>query len=149
MVWYRGNKTDRHEFIIDICYLPSLCSKCNGHPLSIPEHSMSKGMTDEQVLLAYMLHNYDLNTRPVMNASKPVSVKLGITLNQIFDVVGDTDCYTLTYFPVTRLVHFSVPDWFIHAISVSLFVRFSVVIGSFLCIAIGSFLCNVICLFCL
>ena len=45
-------------------------------------------MTDEQRLLAAILHNYDSNTRPVMNASTPVSVKLGITLNQIFDVVS-------------------------------------------------------------
>ena len=44
--------------------------------------------TDEQRLLNRLLDNYDSRTRPVMNASTPVRVRVGLTLNQIFDVVS-------------------------------------------------------------
>ena len=44
-------------------------------------------LTDEQRLLTRLLRDYDHNTRPVFNASHAVVVKLGITLNQIFDLV--------------------------------------------------------------
>ena len=44
-------------------------------------------LTDEQRLLRRLMRNYDSNTRPVYNASYPVVVRLGITLNQIFDLV--------------------------------------------------------------
>lgn len=47
-----------------------------------------KPLTDEQRLLRELMLAYDRHTRPVMNASHPVRVKLGITLNQIFDLVS-------------------------------------------------------------
>ncbi|ELU07179.1 hypothetical protein CAPTEDRAFT_228745 [Capitella teleta] len=52
----------------------------------LAENSGSARETDEQRLLKMLMNNYDVNTRPVYNASHPVNVKLGITLNQIFDV---------------------------------------------------------------
>ena len=54
------------------------------------QESRSRGaavLTDEQRLLRRLMRNYDSNTRPVYNASYPVVVRLGITLNQIFDLV--------------------------------------------------------------
>ena len=45
-------------------------------------------MTDEQRLFRRLRWNYDPYTRPVYNASHPVVVKIGISLTQIFDLVG-------------------------------------------------------------
>ena len=45
-------------------------------------------LTDEQRLLTKLMKDYDHSTRPVLNASHPVTVRLGITLNQIFDLVS-------------------------------------------------------------
>ena len=53
----------------------------------------NKNLTDEQRLLRELMLGYDRNTRPVMNASHAVRVKLGLTLNQIFDLVS--------YFPLS------------------------------------------------
>ena len=52
------------------------------------EYSHTKPLTDEQRLLSYLRLDYDRHTRPVINASHSVKVKLGITLNQVFDVVS-------------------------------------------------------------
>ena len=43
---------------------------------------------DEQRLLEKLLHNYNPASRPVFNASKVVTVKFGITLTQISDMVS-------------------------------------------------------------
>jgi len=43
--------------------------------------------TDEQRLLKALLKNYEKAVRPVLNASSPVELKIGLTLNQI-DVVS-------------------------------------------------------------
>ncbi|GAB1606017.1 neuronal acetylcholine receptor subunit alpha-10-like [Argonauta hians] len=43
-------------------------------------------MTDEQRLLYKLMDNYDNSVRPVMKASSPVVVHLGITLTQIMDI---------------------------------------------------------------
>ena len=43
---------------------------------------------DEQRLLYKLLYNYDTASRPVYNASHRVTVKFGITLIQIFDMVS-------------------------------------------------------------
>ena len=45
-------------------------------------------MTDEQAVLHRLMRTYSRYSRPIMNASHAVIVKLGITLNQIFDVVS-------------------------------------------------------------
>ena len=42
---------------------------------------------DEQRLLMKLLHNYDTAARPVFNASHTVTVKFGLTLTQIADMV--------------------------------------------------------------
>ena len=55
------------------------------------QSSRSRGsnvLTDEQRLLRRLMRNYDSNTRPVFNASHAVVVRLGITLNQIFDLAS-------------------------------------------------------------
>ncbi|XP_054152689.1 neuronal acetylcholine receptor subunit alpha-10-like [Oppia nitens] len=41
---------------------------------------------DERRLLDYLMTNYDNTIRPVLNASDPVIIRLGITLTQIFDL---------------------------------------------------------------
>ncbi|CAF3648475.1 unnamed protein product [Adineta steineri] len=43
--------------------------------------------SDEQRLLYFLMKNYSNSVRPVRNASKPVPVKLGLTLTQIFDMI--------------------------------------------------------------
>lgn len=43
-------------------------------------------MTDEQRLLYKLMENYDNSVRPVMKASSPVVIQLGITLTQIMDI---------------------------------------------------------------
>ncbi len=44
--------------------------------------------TDEQRLLDKILHDYNTASRPVYNASHKVTVKFGITLTQITDMVS-------------------------------------------------------------
>ena len=44
--------------------------------------------TDEQRLLDKILHDYNTASRPVYNASQKVTVKFGITLTQITDMVS-------------------------------------------------------------
>ena len=46
-----------------------------------------KSLPDEQRLLARLLHNYDNSGRPVFNASHAITVKFGLTLIQIADMV--------------------------------------------------------------
>lgn len=57
-------------------------------------------LTDEQKLLAKLRLDYDRYTRPVMNASHVVTVTLGITLNQVFDVVSRSTslCHQLGFY---------------------------------------------------
>ena len=43
---------------------------------------------DERRLFNYLMRNYDSTVRPVLNASSPINIRLGITLTQIFDLVG-------------------------------------------------------------
>ncbi|KAH9424986.1 hypothetical protein DERP_009210, partial [Dermatophagoides pteronyssinus] len=43
-------------------------------------------MNDERRLFNYLMRNYDNTIRPVRNASKPINIRLGITLTQIFDL---------------------------------------------------------------
>ena len=43
--------------------------------------------TDEQRLLRSLMTNYEKAVRPVLKASDPITLKIGLTLNQI-DVVS-------------------------------------------------------------
>ena len=45
-------------------------------------------VSDEQRLFRKLMRKYEKSVRPVINATTPVVVKLGITLTQIFDMVG-------------------------------------------------------------
>lgn len=51
-----------------------------------PRYDMN--FTQEQRLLYYLLKNYEKAVRPVRNASHAIVVKLGLTLTNIFDMVG-------------------------------------------------------------
>lgn len=44
-------------------------------------------MTEEQRLLYFLMRTYDKSSRPVIKASTPVVIRLGITLTQVLDVV--------------------------------------------------------------
>jgi len=52
------------------------------------------GETDEQRLLYHLLKQYERAVRPVRNASDTITVKLGLTLTNIFDMVREYD-YTM------------------------------------------------------
>ena len=45
-------------------------------------------VSDEQRLFRKLMRKYEKSVRPVINATTPVVVKLGITLTQIFDMVS-------------------------------------------------------------
>lgn len=60
----------------------------NGHLLPLFYNIPMESMTDEQKLLYHLLKSYDRASRPVFDASMPVTVRLGITLTQILDVVS-------------------------------------------------------------
>ena len=45
-------------------------------------------MTEEQMLLYRLMRGYDSATRPVFQATKPVRIRLGISLTQVLDVVS-------------------------------------------------------------
>ena len=51
----------------------------------------ARRQTDQQEsrLLSHLMENYDKEVRPVINASKAVEVRVGITLTQIFDMVSE------------------------------------------------------------
>lgn len=52
-----------------------------------PDYSNEQN-NDERRLFNYLMRNYDNTIRPVINASKPINIRLGITLTQIFDLVN-------------------------------------------------------------
>lgn len=52
------------------------------------DHKKMESWPDEQRLLANLLHQYEPAARPVYNASSVVTVKFGLTLIQIFDMVS-------------------------------------------------------------
>lgn len=64
------------------CYCLGLCLL-----LSLPL-LLSAAKTDEQKLMDAVLHDYNTASRPVYNASKKVTVKFGLTLTQISDMVS-------------------------------------------------------------
>ncbi|KAF7493101.1 Neuronal acetylcholine receptor subunit alpha-10 [Sarcoptes scabiei] len=60
-----------------------------GSHLSQPTQSndyASEQTNDERRLLTYLMRNYDNTIRPVNDAMKPINIRLGITLTQIFDL---------------------------------------------------------------
>ncbi len=65
------------------------CNNISGHNyIFYDEEDGDFNMTDEQAILSKLMWSYDRHTRPVLNASHAVKILLGITLNQIFDVVS-------------------------------------------------------------
>ncbi|RNA37099.1 Cation transporter family [Brachionus plicatilis] len=64
-------------------YINRLCDK------NLPSYSLMdcrKVNSDEQRLLRYLMRNYEKDVRPVHNHSKTVTVFVGLTLTQIFDL---------------------------------------------------------------
>ena len=57
-------------------------------PGGIEDREGSINMTDETRLIHNILYNYNPAARPVFNASHTVTVKFGITLTQISDMVS-------------------------------------------------------------
>ena len=55
----------------------------------------------ESRLLNHLMENYDREVRPVYNASHAVVVNVGITLTQIFDMVGNMDIIASTSINIT------------------------------------------------
>ncbi len=53
----------------------------------LPEPLVQQGIQEESRLLSYLMRNYDREVRPVINVSSKVTVLVGITLTQIFDMV--------------------------------------------------------------
>lgn len=62
----------------------------NSYKFATNFHSTTKNskQTDEQKLLYHLLRQYERAVRPVRNASHTVTVKLGMTLTNIFDMVN-------------------------------------------------------------
>lgn len=56
--------------------------------LCILECALGANQTDEQRLFEKLLTGYNPASRPVYNASKIVTVKFGITLTQVSDMVS-------------------------------------------------------------
>lgn len=56
--------------------------------LSSTDCTVLRGVPDEQRLLAKIYRNYDNVVRPVYNATHAVTVKFGMTLIQIIDLVS-------------------------------------------------------------
>ncbi len=74
---------------LQILFVIISCNNISGHNyIFYDEEDGDFNMTDEQALLSQLMWSYDRHTRPVLNASHPVKCLLGITLNQIFDVVS-------------------------------------------------------------
>lgn len=48
---------------------------------------MPERIQDESRLVNYLMQNYDREVRPVSDMRRNVTVKVGITLTQIFDMV--------------------------------------------------------------
>ena len=56
-------------------------------PATLPERNFTA--QHESRLLEYLLTNYNRHVRPVLNHTKNVTVNVGITLTQIFDMVSN------------------------------------------------------------
>ena len=56
-------------------------------PSTLPERNFTA--QHESRLLEYLLTNYNRHVRPVLNHTKNVTVNVGITLTQIFDMVSN------------------------------------------------------------
>ena len=54
--------------------------------------------SSEQRLMQALVGHYENSVRPVYNASDPVDVKLGLTLTQILDLVGDVFYLVVSFF---------------------------------------------------
>lgn len=54
-------------------------------------HIAPENMTEEQRLLYKLMRNYDRSSRPVYRAQTPVTIRLGISLTQVLDIVSFTN----------------------------------------------------------
>ncbi|XP_037079405.1 uncharacterized protein LOC119100412 [Pollicipes pollicipes] len=58
----------------------------NGQP-EVPQDGRLQN-NEEKKLMDFIVRGYDPDVRPLLNASHSISIQLGITLTQIFDMVG-------------------------------------------------------------
>lgn len=72
--------------LMRIFCLSVLYPTINTHPDEVD--TARKPPNDELRLLRYLLRTYDKSVRPVFNASEVVSVKIGLTLTHIFNIVS-------------------------------------------------------------
>ncbi|KAK6022912.1 hypothetical protein OSTOST_11373, partial [Ostertagia ostertagi] len=54
--------------------------------MPIEHHNGERRYTDEQKLLYHLMKDYEKSVRPVRNASHTVTVRLGMTMTNIFDM---------------------------------------------------------------
>ena len=69
-------------------------------PTSLPERNITA--QHESRLLEYLLTNYNRHVRPVLNHTKNVTVNVGITLTQIFDMVSIIIFLRFRLFPLFK-----------------------------------------------
>ena len=53
---------------------------------------------DESRLLKHLLTNYDKRVRPILNAKKNITIYVGITLTQIFDMVSILFVFVISFY---------------------------------------------------
>jgi hypothetical protein len=80
--------------ILALCVVHStlIVAKTVGRPTTIISHNHGKRMPEEQQLIAHLLSNYDMATRPVFNASDATEVRFGMSYIQICDMVCHQYC---------------------------------------------------------
>jgi len=62
------------------------------HMWYAPPPQKTHGQQQESRLLQYLMQGYDRQVRPVVNVTNTVTIHVGITLTQIFDMVSTTSC---------------------------------------------------------
>ncbi|XGW21367.1 hypothetical protein V3C99_004376 [Haemonchus contortus] len=66
--------------------IPLNVSEAPTVPIPTEDHAGGRRYTDEQRLLYHLMKDYEKSVRPVRNASHTVTVRLGMTMTNIFDM---------------------------------------------------------------
>ncbi|PIO62183.1 Cation transporter family protein, partial [Teladorsagia circumcincta] len=66
--------------------IPLNVSESSTSPMPTENHNGERRYTDEQKLLYHLMKDYEKSVRPVRNASHTVTVRLGMTMTNIFDM---------------------------------------------------------------
>ncbi|TKR95138.1 hypothetical protein L596_009346 [Steinernema carpocapsae] len=80
--------TPIQTFSLAVAFSTLLISLCTGsrYRNAVPSFRDNPAYTDEQKLLYHLLRQYEKAVRPVRNASHTITVKLGMTMTNIFDM---------------------------------------------------------------